>query len=125
MGASMRIDVKQKDDLTTQVVTGDVDAEEVILAIERFYAGRPTTKVLWDLSFTSFSKISSADVVRIANLTRQFADRRESGKTALVFSGNVGFGFGRMFGTLQEVKDSPVQHRSFRSKEEALRWLSE
>jgi hypothetical protein len=116
--------VQRQGDRTTITVSGAIGADEVVSTIERFYAGETTVDVLWDLSMAGFEKISSADVRRIAQVTRRHAEKRELGKTALVFSAEEGYGLGRMFGILQDVEDSPVQYRSFRSMDEADAWLS-
>jgi len=121
----MDLVIDRNEDLTIVIVTGVLEADRVVNEIERFYSSEPTINVLWDLSGSRFDEITQDDVQRIATTSRKLASRRERGKTALVFSADLGFGLGRMFGTLQEVEDSPVQHRSFRSLEEAMAWLNE
>jgi hypothetical protein len=121
----MDVAFEKQGNLTTTTVSGVLDADGIVDTIRRFYDGEPTDLVLWDLSRAEFDELSSEDVHRIARTTTMYADRRPQGRTALVFSEDVGFGLGRMFGSLQEVSDSPVRHRSFRSLEEAMAWLGE
>jgi len=105
------------------IVSGRVDAGDVVRAIDEWYAGSPTPNILWDFSDTELEDIEVSDINRIAQTARKYAERREDGRTAMVFSREVGFGLGRMFSTLQEVRGSGVRYRSFRSYEEALSWL--
>lgn len=119
----MGIKAERRNDLTVMTVTGRTEAGEVIRAIDDWYAGSPTTNILWDFSEAELEDVEVAEVNRIAQTARKYADRRKAGRTALVFSKDVGYGLGRMFGTLQEVRGSGVRYRSFRTYDEALSWL--
>lgn len=119
----MKLTTTKKGNLTLNIVSGSFSADDVIAALDRFYSGEPTPHVLWDFSNADFDEITSDDVRRMSEFSRMHEAKRAHGKTALVFSADVGYGLGRMFGTLQEVDESPVQHRSFRTMEEAMVWL--
>jgi hypothetical protein len=125
MAATIEVEVDQRQDLTTCNVVGPVSADEIIHAIEDFYAGEPTRKVLWILTEASFDDLTSEDVRRIAQTTERFSHMRKTGKTALVFSGDIGFGLGRMHEAFRDLQASPVRQESFRSLDDALQWLKD
>ena len=76
-----------------------------------------------DIAEGSSLSLVMADVRRIALVTRRHAESREEGRSALVFTAEVGYGLGRMFETLQEVRRSPVQYRVFRSRAAGIAWI--
>ncbi len=119
----MKIRRELRGDLTVMTVSETADANDIIRAIDDFYAGDPTDKILWDFTEADLDSIEVADINRLAQTSRGYAERREQGRTALVFSRDVGYGLGRMFGTLQEVKGSSIKYRSFRSLDEAMTWI--
>ncbi len=125
MATTIEVEVDRQQDLTTYKVAGPVTASEIIQAIEDFYSGEPTRKVLWIMTEASFDELTSEDVRRMAQTTEKFSHMRKTGKTALVFSGEVGFGLGRMHEAFRDLEASPVRQESFRSLDEALRWLED
>lgn len=112
-------------ELTTITASGEITADEIIKAIEDFYAGELTRKVLWIMTDASFDKLTSEDVRRMAETTEKYSHMRRTGKTALVFSADTGFGLGRMHEAFRDLQASPVRQESFRSLDEALRWLED
>jgi len=110
-------------DLTIQIVTGEITAQEIIAAIESYYQGVATRLILWDISQASLKKIRSEEVAQVAKLTQKYSRLRERGKTALLFSSELGFGLGRMYDINQDVERSELTHMSFRNRDEALAWL--
>lgn len=117
--------VDPQQDLTTYSVKGSITAGEIMKAIEDFYAGEPTRKVLWVMTEASFDELTSEDVRQLAETTEKFSHMRKTGKTALVFSADIGFGLGRMHEAFRDLHASPVRQESFRSLDEALRWLED
>jgi hypothetical protein len=111
-------------DLTVYTVSGEFTAEQVSETIREFYAGDPTSSVLWDFTAASFEKISATVPQQMAGETRVHSEVRiEGGKTALVFGSDVGYGLGRMFETFQDLQNAPVEYQTFRSLDEAHAWL--
>jgi hypothetical protein len=125
MAATVQSVIDRDLDLTTYNVTGSVEAAEIIGAIEGFYAGDPTRKVLWNMTDATFDALTTDDVKRIAEISERHSHRRKTGKTALVFSAEVGLGLGRMYEAFRDLHASPVRQESFRSLDEALRWLED
>ena len=110
-------------DLTSYVLKGKVEADQIITTINAFYQGKPTKYVLWNSSQAQIAHISNKDVERIVNTVENYADRRIVLKTALVFSEDVAFGIGRMFELLGEMRGLPPRFENFRNIDEAMTWL--
>lgn len=111
--------------LTIHTVSGEVTAKELILEVETYYhLGEATRLILWDFSEASLTAITSKDVTWIAKHTSQYAGERIGGKTALVFSSDLGFGLGRMYDIRQDIEKSQLAHMCFRSRQEAMEWLT-
>ena len=111
--------------LTIQSVTGEVSSGEIANKIKTYYEGEPTKFILWDFSEALLNKITSSQVEDLVAMTKQYTGLRNGGKTALVFSSDIGFGLGRMFDIHQDLVGSDIPHMTFRSKELALKWLLE
>jgi hypothetical protein len=109
--------------LTEFLVSGTVTVELLLDAVHAFYAGQPTRLVLWDCRGADFSALKAEHVRLLLGAIPSAATSRPGGKTAGVFSGDAGYGLGRMFEMLQELQGSDVERRSFRDMDEARRWL--
>lgn len=123
MGQIQTVIDKTKD-LTIQTVTGEITAEEIINKIKEYYTGKTTSHILWDFSNASLGKISPEDIQKIVSLTKEFSHFRRDGKTAMVFSSQLGFGLGRMYDILHDVGKSKVTHKAFLDNESAMKWLA-
>lgn len=66
----IEIAIDQDQNLTTLIVDGVIDAEEMHLALQRMYAHGPTPFILWDMSKYDLSMISPDE---LHNLTRKAA----------------------------------------------------
>lgn len=94
--------------LTTNIAEGRISYEDLSSSINDYYSGPVTQLNLWNFSGADLSKITSDEIMKIINLVKMVIDRsgaRANGKTALVFSKDIGFGLGRMFGALSEIED--------------------
>jgi hypothetical protein len=116
--------IDSENGLTVFTVTGAVSAAEIIEAIRDFYEGTVTSNVIWDFSGSDLFKITAADVKHIANLSANYADRRPSGKTAIVGSDALTYGLLRMYEMIKEFDDLPFFTETFRNADEALKWLT-
>lgn len=117
----LRIDTAR--DLSVQTVVGEVTAAEIRGAIERYYEGTVTGKLLWDLRQAALARITADEIRGLARLTRQYADRRPDGRTALLFANASGFGMGRMFDISRNVDAGEIGHMSFMDEASAYAWL--
>jgi hypothetical protein len=111
--------------LTIHTIVGEVSAEEISDKIKTYSESGPTDFVLWDFSRAGLDKIKSHHVEQFISLTSQYSSYRKGGKTALVFSSDLGFGLGREFDTYLDLKGSRIPYMTFRRKEDALQWLFE
>lgn len=109
--------------LTVVTVVDEVDAEQVLSQIISFLTGEPTQLVLWDIREGSLARLSSEDMRMIIQRGAQFADRRKGGRTAIVCSTDIDYGFGRMFETLASLQHIPFEISVFRDLSEAKQWL--
>ncbi len=116
--------VEPEKDLTCFTIDGPVEAAELVEAIRSFYEHAVTLKVLWDLTHADLSRISPVDVQQIAALSAEYADKRTDGKTAIVGADDLAFGLARMYGMNKESTALPFKTETFRTLEEARRWIS-
>ena len=110
-------------DLTLRIAKGPLTAEEILAALRSYYSGPVTSLLLWDARGADLSALTGEDVRLIVSTVRGYLDPRAGGKTALVFTSDLGYGLGRMFDSYLDSGLTKVENRSFRSLPEALAWL--
>ncbi len=104
----------------TFTVEGFAAALAAILAHVDFRSGMPC---LWDSrDTTNIGDLSGSDIRQIGVIMAANASRRGSGKTAVVVSGDLGFGMARMYELVTEG-DRANTFRVFRDMEQARTWL--
>ncbi len=121
--AEITLEIDLARHLTVRAIVGDVPAQRLVDALAEYFAGEPTLNVLVDFTEAKLPMLSAKDVRYLAQVTRQYADRREGGKTALVFGSLLGYGVGRMFEQLRHASGAPLAYKSFREREKAMEWL--
>jgi len=109
--------------LTTVKVEGKVMAKNLANWLNRYYSGKVTELILWDLTEADMADVPVDDLRELAKEASKRADLRKNGKSAFVFSRDVGFGLGRMFEILSETEGTPLEYRSFLDINEAREWL--
>ena len=109
--------------LTMFKVVGKVAVVDFIDALARYYSDDVTLLTLWDLTEADLAAIATDEIKELAGYARQLAEARRCGKTAVVFSGTLGFGLGRMFETYLEIAGLPLEFNNFDNIEAALAWL--
>ena len=109
--------------VTIFTVMGAVSAKEIInMAIEDIAAPQ-TRDAIWDFSRASSVKLSSLAVKKIADdLTTQPA-HIEGRRVALVGSGAIQVGLGKMFRAFATLAGLPHEYRVFRNRVRAEEWL--
>ncbi len=110
-------------DLRTYRVSGVVTADEIRRAVEEYYSGQVTSRVLWDFSEADLRSVTMDDIRSLVVLSRRHAAQRPGGRTALVFGSMDAYGLGRVFQILQELEETVVEHGVFREQAEALEFL--
>ena len=123
MAGKIEYYLDEANNLTSFIVEGRVEANQIIAAIKAFYQGTPTEYVLWNSSQAQLSHLSVNDVERLADTVNRYNNRTFVRKTALVFSQDVSFGLGRMFESLSEMNGTPPRFMCFKKLDEAKSWL--
>ncbi len=112
-----------ENDMTVFTVIGKVTANELVAVISDFYENSVTSNILWDLTKSDLSEIRSSDVELITNLSVKYAEKRSSGKTAIVGSDDLTFGISRMYEMTKEIAKLPFETKTFRDIDKAFKWL--
>lgn len=115
--------IDESKDLTIQTVTGDITSSEIIQKITEYYMGKSTNFILWDFSKANVVNIKSDEIQKIVELTKKYSHFRKEGKTAMVFSSQLGFALGRIYDILHDIGKSEIRHMAFQDIESAARWL--
>ncbi len=115
--------VDPENDLTLFVVVGRLTKDELAKTIRDFYESSITLNVIWDLTQCDLSQASTKDVEQIAYMSVDYADKRPSGKTAVVGSDDLTFGLARMYELNKNLTDLAFETQSFRTIEEAYNWI--
>jgi len=82
-----------------------------------------TSNILWDFTKSDLSEIRSSDVELITKLSVKYAEKRSSGKTAIVGSDDLTFGISRMYEMTKEIAKLPFETKAFRDIDKAFKWL--
>ncbi len=110
-------------DITVLRLTGEIDVNQIIDELDRFYEGEFTNNVIWDLSDAEGKNLSSNDLHIIVSHAKELGHLRKNGKTAFIISSSLGYGMGRMYDSFAQVINHPVKHSVFRSYDEAVAWI--
>ena len=119
--SEIRTFIDNQQDLTIHIVSGDLTSHEILDKLKFCYQSAPTTKILWNLSAATWSRIANDELRSTAAGARRYS--KKGGRMALVFSRDVDFGLGRMFGVYAEMGGQESEFNSFRNRKEADEWL--
>ena len=111
--------------LTVFAATGELTYEAQIDVLRKFYTGRPTPNVIWDLRALTGMRLSTEEIAKIIAYIKKYQSVRPKGKTALVTSTDVDFGLSRMSEMLAEGEKVPWSIRAFRSMAQAMQWIDD
>lgn len=89
----------------------------------RYYTGTVTLHTLWDLTQADLSAIQADDLRNDAAHTKDLADVRKGGKTAIVSANTLAYGMSRMLEAFYGLEEMPFDVQVFRTLEEARAWL--
>jgi len=115
--------VEPEKSLTIFTVSGEVSVEELAQAVDEFYKGSVTRKVLFDLTDSILDHLSSDDVLNFSRAPRYIPEQRIGGKTAVVAPSDLAFGLARMYEFSADPAEIPFVTKVFRTMEEARKWL--
>lgn len=123
--SAIKVYVDRDKDLTTHVVIGKSTPGQIASALEEFYKNSPTRYLLWDFSQVENFDIPNEELIKLLSIAKKYAHVRKKGKTAFINPGDFAFGMGRMYETFTEIYKHPIPTRTFRSHDEAMKWLFE
>ena len=106
--------------MTIATITGVPTLDEIIAAIEAFYGGQPTKKVIRNWGESD----PVTDLERLAILPVRHSGLQEDGKTAMVTPDNLSFGISRMFQTFGDPEGLPFTLKVFHNLGDALQWIA-
>lgn len=115
--------VEPEHDLTLFIVVGKLTTDELVKTIRDFYESSITLNVIWDLTKSDLSHARTQDVELVAALSADYADKRSSGKTAIVGPDDLTYGLARMYELNKGSTDLPFETQAFRSIDDAYDWI--
>lgn len=110
-------------DVTIMKAVGTITHIEIVSVLQEFYTHNPTKLVIWDLVEASAELITSEYAKKISDFVLGYRGSRTGGKTAIVVSGDLDFGIGRMFEILGELKEADFEIEVFRNYSNAADWI--
>ncbi len=118
--------VDREHNMAVQKIEGDLGASEIIAAQKRLYVDLefdPKRPCLWDASNGRVAGAVSAEQMRASAAESQVLWKKMAGgKTAILVGRESDYGMGRMYEMLADRM--PRQLRVFRSRREAIEWLT-
>ncbi len=119
----MRITKLIEDGLTVFTVTGAVSAEEIVTTAADHMAAPQTRDSMWDFTQASSVKLTTAAIEEIARNLSPHAAHINGGRVALVGTGGIQVGLGKMFKAFATLAGLPYEYRVFRNRARAEAWL--
>ncbi len=110
-------------DLTIVTVKGLITAADLLDWGNRYYQGKITPLILWDVTQADLSTLQADQLNDIAENMSRISEARRGGKTAFVYSKPLEYGIGRMFQAYSEMQRMPFEVQSFQNFEDAMAWL--
>ena len=123
--AKIKKTIDSENKITIYSVSGEFLFDQIIDLVKQYYLEELTLNVIFDLTNADMSAITTDEMERIVEFSKEYAHLREGGKTAFITSGDLGFGLSRMYSAYAEVKGHPIAQRSFRNFDEAMTWIKE
>ena len=107
-------------------VAGNLTAHEVIAVVNEYYSNGQVKDVIWDLTHATLHAISQVGFRNIARAAKESlaTGARSGGKTAYVDDSMVEYGLLRMYTTIAQIMEVPVQYNVFRTMAEARSWMA-
>jgi len=121
--ANIETDIDFEKDLTIFSVKGELTANEIIQYASGPYNQTPTKLVIWDVSEGHIYNNTSDEFRNIALKMKKLTEKRQGGKTAFIGNLDADFGMGRMYEVFAKTENLPVEFKSFKSLDEAMKWL--
>ena len=121
---SIEITRDQNQNLTSLVVTGQASEEAMHEALAEIYVDDPALLVFWDMSQADVTHVTPDILQKFVRKAVCLGASKPGGRTAVVAPGDLQFGLGRMSEFFADVESAPFDLRVFRSKQDAMAWLT-
>lgn len=120
-------DIKYDDGLLIISVKGDLSTVETIEIIKKYYPIGSVKDVIWDYSDGSLQSIAQNGFKAIADAVKEViaSGARQGGRTAFVGNATIKFGMLRMYTTIAETSEVPIEYYIHKTIEEAVHWLKQ
>lgn len=112
-----------EEDITIHVITGPASEDQMNQALTEYYAGEPTTQLLWDMSQADVAHVTPERLRRFIERAAELSAAHPGGRTAVIAPHDLQFGLARMSEVFSELESAPFLLRAFRTRKEALAWL--
>ena len=116
------VDVEKR--LTAITVKGIVSADQLDTNSGRVLPGRIHIEPAVGPEPGRLVRIAQDQLENVMLYTKRQAHLRPGGRTAIVTSGQLHYGIGRMYEILAEVQNHPLSHYVFKDLQEAKDWLA-
>jgi hypothetical protein len=110
-------------DLTIAAATGKMKAADFSEWTAEYYKGTVTRNVLWNIEKADMSELRTEDLRNDAKHTKDLAEVRNGGKTAIVTGSSLEYGMSRMLEAFYGIEDVPFEVQVFRNLDDAVEWL--
>ncbi|BBO87928.1 hypothetical protein DSCOOX_11080 [Desulfosarcina ovata subsp. ovata] len=117
------ISVETKAGCTLFRVSGEVAAGEIATHAIQYLREPLTDKALWDFSSVTRIKMTTADIKGLVDRLGDISLGQPSRKVALVGSGQINIGLGKLFVAFAQIAGLPSRYKVFRDAGHAVDWL--
>ena len=114
-----------EDQIVINSAIGEVKIDAIAEFVEKNIQTWIGKHVLWDLSRMDLSTTSSDEIMALTERMKFVSGKRKGEKTALVSPQDFAFGMSRMYESFAEISSLEINVRTFRSIDEAKKWLLE
>jgi len=124
---SISATIDRNSNLTTFIMEGELDVDEVISSLKSIYEDSdhpPTLNIMWDLrEITPDQTVKDGDLQRIVTYLSQHAEKRIGGKTAIVARSEFEYNVSKKYELFVQLEGLAIGVGVFRSLGEAMIWL--
>jgi hypothetical protein len=119
----IEMSISQDGKLAVHTCVGKITVDDIVQETEALREAGAPKNSLWDLREADLTEISTEDIESLARMMKETLPDELSGKTAIVVTGDLGFGLGRAYEAYADVTKQPEDIMVFRTIEEAHEWL--
>ena len=113
-------------DLSIFTARGQLDPAEMVGTYRAFIEHGPTPLVLWDITAATLAGLSVRTVQDLAKQVVKLNNGcRKGGRSAVVCAREMDFGIANMLIAYARLEGHPVHVQTFRSADDAVRWLTQ